>query len=209
MIKHIITISVLAVSTLSFPVKANVLPKIKRSHADESNALLHSADCSEIIRQIEEEYNIPKNLLAAVAMVESGQKPYAVHSRGRARYFKSHADAVKYVSAQAKKGGNLYLGAMQLCFNSHRTKLKSIERALNPYHNIRFAAELLTSLHKKHGTWFDAVKYYNASTRRVAYTKRVMEIWGGRDEMQLIQNLPSPNKKIRVAFGPGAGIHSK
>ncbi len=169
--------TVLVFFALTFPVKATMLPKIRNSH-NETNALLHSADCLEIISQMEEEYNIPKNLLAAVAMVESGQKPYAVHSRGRARYFKSHADAVKYVSEQAQKGGNLYLGAMQLCFKSHKTKLKSIERALNPYHNIRFAAELLTSLYKKHGTWFDAVKYYNASSRRVSYTKRVMAIWG-------------------------------
>lgn len=208
MIKRIITMALLGFSTLSFPVKANVLPKIKRSNINDADALMHSTDCSKIISQMETEYNIPKNLLAAVAMVESGQKPFAVHSRGRARYFKSHGDAVKYVSDQMQKGGNLYLGAMQLCFKSHKTKLKSIERALNPYHNIRFAAELLTSLYKKHGTWFDAVKYYNASTRRIAYTKRVMAIWGGRDKLSAL-SMEVPNKKIRVAFGPGAGIHSK
>lgn len=199
----------LGFSALSIPVKANVLPKIKRSHSNDVDALMHSTDCSEIISQVEAEYNIPKNLLAAVSLVESGQKPFAVHSRGRARYFKSHADAVKYVSGQMEKGGTLYLGAMQLCFKSHKTKLKSIERALNPYHNIRFAAELLKSLYEKHGTWFDAVKYYNASTRRTAYTKRVMAVWGGRDKSQLINTLQAPGKKIRVAFGPGAGIHSK
>jgi soluble lytic murein transglycosylase-like protein len=208
MIKRIIVVILLGFSALTFPVKASLIPKIRKTH-NESNALLHSVDFAELISQVEDEYNIPKNLLAAVAMVESGQKPYAVHSHGRARYFKSHADAVKYVSAQAQKGGNLYLGAMQLCFKSHKTKLKSIERALNPYHNIRFAAELLTSLYKKHGTWFDAVKYYNASSRRVSYTKRVMAIWGGRDKSQLTANLPVSNKKIRVAVGPGAGIHSK
>lgn len=208
MIKRIIIMTLLGFSTLSFQTKANVLPKIKRLSKNNSDAMMHSIDCSEIISQMETEYNIPKNLLAAVAMVESGQKPFAVHSRGRARYFKSHGDAVKYVSAQMQKGGNLYLGAMQLCFKSHKTKLKSIERALDPYHNIRFAAELLTSLYKKHGTWFDAVKYYNASTRRIAYTKRVMEIWGGRDKLSAL-SMQAPNKKIRVAFGPGVGIHSK
>ena len=209
MIKRIVITTLLGFSTLSFSVNANVLPKVKKNQAHGRDTLKHSTDCSEIISQIEAEYSIPKNLLAAVSLVESGQEPFAVHSRGRARYFKSHADAVKYVSGQMEKGGTLYLGAMQLCFKSHKTKLKSVERALNPYHNIRFAAELLKSLYEKHGTWFDAVKYYNASTRRTAYTKRVMAVWGGRDKSQLMSTLQAPNKKIRVAFGPGAGIHSK
>ncbi|MES2607395.1 MAG: transglycosylase SLT domain-containing protein [Pseudomonadota bacterium] len=209
MIKRIITMTFLGFATLSFPIKANPLPKIKRANTNDNDSLAHSTDCSEIISQIETEYNIPKNLLAAVAMVESGQKPYAVHSCGRAFYFKSHADAVKYVTDQVQKGENLYLGTMQICFKSHRKELKSIEHALNPYNNIRFAGKLLKSLYKKHGTWFDAVKYYNASTRRVAYTKRVMAIWGGRDKLESLANLQAANKKIRVAFGPGVGIHSK
>lgn len=209
MIKRIITMTLLGFTSLSFPIKANLLPKIKKSNTSKSESLLDSTDCSKIISQIETEYSIPKNLLAAVAMVESGQKPFAVHSRGRAHYFTTHADAVKYVTAQVQKGGNLYLGTMQICFKSHRKELKSIEHALNPYNNIRFAGKLLQSLYKKHGTWFDAVKHYNASSRRVAYTKRVMAIWGGHDELDFAANLEAPVKKIRVAFGPGAGIHSK
>ena len=208
MIKRIITVSLFCLSALSCPVKSGFLPKIRKPNTS-NPSLEHSTDCLEIISQIETVYNIPKNLLAAVAMVESGQKPFAVHVEGKSRFFKSHKDAVKYVTAKKEKGAALFVGPMQICLKSHGRKFKSIEHALNPYNNISFAAELLQSLHKRHGTWYKAVMHYNASSRRVSYTNRVMAIWGGRDKLESLANAEASHKKIRVAFGPGAGIHSK
>jgi hypothetical protein len=209
MIKSIVTASLLGFTTLIVPVKAGMLPKIKRYNDANKDLFSKSIDCAEIISRMEEEYKIPKNLLAAIAMVESNHQPFAVYSGGSSRFFKSLGEAVNYVKTQKEMGiKNVFVGPMQICLKSHGQKFANIEHALNPYHNIRFAAQLLTSLHKKYGTWFDAVKHYNASSRKLAYTKQVMAIWGGRDKLESLSKMQL-NKKIRVAFGPGAGIVAK
>lgn len=200
---------------LTIPITANILPKIKRYKDHNNDTLEQSLDCQKIIRKIEVEYNIPTNLLAAVATVESGQKPFAVYARGRSKYFSSHDEAVKFVIAQKKKKvKNLYVGPMQICLKSHGKQFESIEHALTPYNNIRFAAQLLISLHKKYGTWDKAVMHYNASSRKVSYTKRVMAIWGGDSDFSNIKNhMTNSNipkqKHVRIGFGPGIGVHFK
>jgi soluble lytic murein transglycosylase-like protein len=209
MIKRIITASLLGFSAFALPVKASMLPKIKKSNETNNELLSKSINCAEIIGHMEEEYNIPKNLLAAVAMVESKHEPFAVYSGGNSRFFKSLSDAAHYVKEQKEMGvKNVFVGPMQICLQSHGRKFDNVEHALNPHQNIRFAAQLLASLHKKHGTWFDAVKHYNASRNKVAYTKRVMAIWGERDHSKSLSKIQQSSKKIRVAFGPGAGIVS-
>jgi len=207
MIKRIIAAILFSTTSLAIPLKAKILPKLNRQS---NNSLCdQSMDCPGIISEIEAAYGIPKDLLAAVATVESGQKPFAVHARGKARFFKSHEDAVIYVTAQKQKGGALYVGPMQICMKSHRRHFQSVEHALNPRANIDFAARLLQKLRKKHGSWRQAVMYYNASSHRVSYTNRVMKLWGGNEDLTSVANIQPAHKKIRVAFGPGAGIHSK
>lgn len=215
MIKRILTSALMVIIPLTIPIKANMLPKIKR-HRDQTNEILEqSLDCQEIIKKIETDYNIPTNLLAAVATVESGQKPFAVYARGRSKYFSSHDEAVRFVTEQKKKGvKNLYVGPMQICLKSHGKQFESIEHALTPYNNIRFAAQLLMSLYKKYGTWDKAVMHYNASSRRVSYTNRVMAIWGGDSDYANIKNKTANSdapkqRHVHVGFGPGIGVHSK
>ncbi|MES2252755.1 MAG: transglycosylase SLT domain-containing protein [Pseudomonadota bacterium] len=207
MIKRIITAILLSTTSLAIPLKAKILPKFNRHSNDASPD--QSTDCREIISEIEAVYSIPKNLLAAVAMVESGQKPFAVYARGKSRFFASQEEAVKYVTVQKQKGGNLYVGPMQICMKSHGRAFESVEHALNPRANINFAAKLLQTLRAKHGSWRKAVMYYNASSHRVSYTNRVMKLWGGDENSGSAVNAQKVHKKIRVAFGPGAGIHSK
>jgi hypothetical protein len=53
--------------------------------------------------------------------------------------------------------------------------------------------------------------HYNASSKRVSYTKRVMSIWGGNTKYDAAQdstlNKQRPNH-LRIGFGPGIGVHS-
>lgn len=211
MIKSILTSILMVIIPLTIPIKATILPKIKRPKDSNNESLEQSHNCQEIISKIEAEYQIPTNLLAAVATVESNQKPFAVYASGRSKFFSSHDEAVKFVTAQSKKGlRHLYVGPMQICLKSHGKNFESIEHALTPYNNIRFAAQLLMSLYKKYGTWDKAVMHYNASSRRVSYTKRVMAIWGKNDIPTMhAANNSQKQQHVHIGFGPGVGVHSK
>ncbi len=142
------------------------------------NTKVHVRNCKEIISQIEQQYNIPKHLLAAIANVESKGQPWAVWARGKSYYFKNHGQAQTFVQQQRNKGvSQMFLGCMQICMKTHGHKFSSAADALDPHKNIRYAAQLLKRLHKKYGNWEDAVMYYNASSNREAYKEKVFRIW--------------------------------
>jgi soluble lytic murein transglycosylase-like protein len=135
-------------------------------------------NCSALIGKIEKEHKIPKNLLSAIAKVESRTRPWSIYARGRGYYFKSHEEASVFLRQHKAMGTkDLYVGCMQICMKSHGRKFKSIEDALNPHDNIRYAAKLLKRLKAQHGSWEDAVMHYNASSRKEAYKDKVLEIW--------------------------------
>lgn len=214
-----ITVGLLSLTalTLPFSLKANVLPKIKKSSKENTNS--HEVtDCQAIIKHFENEYRIPKNLLAAVATVESRNKPWSVNARGRSHVFPTKNEAVSFIEKQKLRGTkNIYVGCMQICLKSHGKRFQTIDHALTPYNNIRYAAKLLRSLFDRFGSWESALMHYNASSRKVSYKNRVLAIWGG-DKADLVptsfaNQVQAPEQTprtphIKIGFGPGMGIHS-
>ncbi len=219
MIKRIITIGLLVIAALASPfaLKANVLPKIKKSSKGSSNSH-ETTDCQAIIKHFENEYNIPENLLSAVAMVESGKYPWSINARGRAHVFRTKGEALSFIEKQKKRGTkNIYVGCMQICLKSHGKRFETLDHALTPYNNIRYAAKLLRGLFDRFGSWESALMHYNASSRKVSYKNRVLAIWGG-DKADLVSTSFANKTKvsedvakvphIKIAFGPGTGIRS-
>lgn len=135
-------------------------------------------NCFKIIRDAEIKHGIPKDLLYSIAYVESRGRPWTVYANGEGKYFASLTKAQQFIEDQKECGTeNFFVGCMQLCMRSHGKKFKKVQDILDPEKNIHFAAKLLKQLYRKFGNWEDAIKYYNASTRKEAYLKRVMKIW--------------------------------
>jgi soluble lytic murein transglycosylase-like protein len=142
------------------------------------NTKAHIQTCKSIIAQVEAQYNIPKHLLSAIANVESRGRPWTVWARGKGHYFANHTQAKNFVQQQRNKGNSqMFLGCMQICMKTHGHQFSSAADALDPYQNIRFAAQLLKRLHKRYGNWEDAVMYYNASSNMESYKDKVFRVW--------------------------------
>lgn len=134
--------------------------------------------CREILRHIEVQYGIPKNLLSAIATIESRSRPWAVWAKGRSYYFKNSESARRFIETHVLQGTKtLFIGCMQICMKTHGRQFKSLESLLDPYQNIRYAAKLLRRLYRQYGSWEAAVMYYNASHQMEAYRDKVIQLW--------------------------------
>lgn len=143
---------------------------------------------SHVFRRVEADHNIPRYLLEAVALCESSTDPrrmlhphpWAISSGGRARYFKSKAEAVRTVSYMLKLGGHsIDIGCMQVNLVHHPRAFTSLEQAFDPIENITYAAKFLKKLRASSGSWLSALARYhsghNLSGQR--YRDRVLQIW--------------------------------
>jgi hypothetical protein len=146
----------------------------------EAIKIKNSKDCFEITKHFEEVYDIPSGLLMAIAMVESRMSPWAVNNLVESRYFKRMDDAVEYVERLAKtRQSSISVGYMQINWDVHKRRFSSIAEAMTPYSNIKFAAQLLVSLHKRFGSWEKALGWYNPTSTGAnkAYVRKVFRHW--------------------------------
>ena len=144
---------------------------LKCSYKENSKTLLATA---------ENAFEIPQHLLMAIAYVESKWHPWAVNAKGRAFYFDSKADAVKFVKKlQLERVKNIGVGYMQINLSIHGNQFSSLEDAFDPEQNVAYAAKLMTSLFKRFSSWEKAVKYYHTATKKynVPYRNRVYKTW--------------------------------
>ena len=127
----------------------------------------------------ERRYAMPHGLLRAMALVESGRGgiPWAwtLNVDGRARYYKSRAEAVRALLAAPRHKTDV--GLMQVNLGWHGRRFARPADALDPRRNLEAAAAFLAELHAEHGTWTTAVGRYHGggSERRRRYVCRVYE----------------------------------
>ncbi|PIZ33317.1 MAG: hypothetical protein COY39_03015 [Alphaproteobacteria bacterium CG_4_10_14_0_8_um_filter_37_21] len=149
--------------------------KIKR------NEHKHCKKCVALIKKIEIEMGIPKDLLHSIAYVESRLRPYAVHVKRQSHYFDNKSEAVAFVNLMKKQGyKNIDVGCMQVNLMAHGKQFVSIEQALDPETNILYAARLIKAFKKRFGDWGKAVKYYHTSNPKYHndYHARVYKVYG-------------------------------
>lgn len=165
---------------------------VRTSHSrSKRNEYRHSHKCAAIIRKIEKEIGIPKDLLYAVAYVESRLRPYAVHAKGKSHYFDNIDDAVNCVKKMKKCGlKNIDVGCMQINLLAHGKKFNSIETALDPETNILYAAKLIKAFKKRFGSWEKAIKYYHTANPMYHddYHARVYKIYGNARSSLYMKN---------------------
>ena len=132
--------------------------------------------CLQHIQRVERQEGIPRNLLVAMARVESGRYngarkmvepwPWTVQQGGKSNYFKTKAEAVSHVRALQRKGiKNIDVGCMQMNMEHHGHKFASLEDMFEPAHNVTQGAKYLKQLKmEKNRAWSTAVGNYHSFT---------------------------------------------
>ncbi len=137
---------------------------------------------NELIKQAESKQNIPSGLLRAIGLVESRLQPYAINYNGRGYFFKTKAEALKFVNDLIRKGEtNFGVGCFQLHYKSHFNKFRSVNEMLDPARNVKYAASLLKHLYKYYNyQWSNAVRRYHSGDSYLngIYYNKVMRKFG-------------------------------
>lgn len=151
-----------------------------RNNAFAATSQVHER-IEQLIQTTERQYGIPSGLLAAIAQVESGMNAHAINVKGKAVTSSSSHEAFSLINDARNNGiNNIDVGVMQINYRWHGGEFDSIEEMLNPKRNITYAAKLLKSLKARHGTWYQAIKYYHSAKPEYhkIYSRKVVMQWG-------------------------------
>jgi soluble lytic murein transglycosylase-like protein len=155
------------------------------------NALLKGAEiCRSAITAAERKHAIPRQLLSAVSVAETGRWhkahqaslawPWTVYAEGRGRYLPSKAAALAEIKALRKKGvRNIDIGCMQVNLEHHGKAFDSLDAMLDPATNAGYAARFLQRLHNETRSWSMAVSHYHSRTPELGrvYRTKVFRLW--------------------------------
>ncbi len=146
--------------------------------------------CASAIAAAEPRQAIPRQLLTAIALAESGRWhgdsresvawPWTVTARGKGQFFPSKAAAIGAVRALRAAGvRNIDVGCMQINLHYHPDAFSDLETAFDPAANAAYAARFLAALNRETRSWPDAVGRYHSATPRHnrPYRARVIGLW--------------------------------
>ncbi len=146
--------------------------------------------CAEPIRKQERDAGIPNQLLAAVALAESGRWdktdsasfawPWTVTAEGKGQFFASKAEAIKQVEQLRARGvRNIDVGCMQINLLHHPKAFATLEEALDPSSNVAYATGFLKQLFEQSRSWLTAVGNYHSATPEfhMRYRQKVTKLW--------------------------------
>lgn len=133
---------------------------------------------------------LPRAIVAAVAMAESGRYnraartrrawPWTINAQGRSYYFDTKAEAVRFTRNLLQSGiRSIDVGCMQVNLRYHPDAFENLRAAFDPATNVAYAADFLLRLHRRLGTWPEAVAHYHSGepSRHRPYFRRVIGIW--------------------------------
>jgi hypothetical protein len=146
--------------------------------------------CFHAIKRVEEEEGMPKLLMQAISVVESGREmensktvlawPWTLNVEGKGEYYPTKEQAVRRVKALLRAGvKSIDVGCMQINLAYHPEAFKNIEAALDPYHNALYAAKFLKKLMDERKSWSMAIGHYHSrfQPHYISYRKRVYDQW--------------------------------
>ncbi len=137
--------------------------------------------CQQHIKEAEEYFSMPKGLLMAIALTESGRMqnpwPWALNINGEAFYPASRAEARALMRDEDGRSiSTMAVGCMQLYMKYHAAAFGGPEMALDPEANVWYAANFLSRLKQRHGSWTRAVAWYHGSNKR-AQRVYICQVW--------------------------------
>jgi hypothetical protein len=146
--------------------------------------------CLQAIARVEARGGLPRGLLQAIALTESGHRstgtaafgpwPWTANNGGDGRYFDSKDEAIDWVERLLQqKRRNVDLGCMQINLMHHPEAFDDLEEGLDPLTNVTYGARFLMALKDETGSWERAVeRYHNAEpVLGAAYRERVYASW--------------------------------
>ncbi|MDA1091094.1 MAG: transglycosylase SLT domain-containing protein [Proteobacteria bacterium] len=146
--------------------------------------------CAEQTLATERRTAIPRHLLGAISLAESGRWnkskqenvawPWTVTSGGQGRYFDTKAEALAEVEILLTKGvRNIDVGCMQINLFYHSGAFETLDEAFDPGANTTYAATYLKNMFSATGDWTEAAGYYHSMTpeRNGPYKKKVLNFW--------------------------------
>lgn len=150
-------------------------------------AVAHAQSIPTGYQRVAMEYEVPPALLYAMALTESGQSaltdgqyrpwPWTLNVNGKGDYYPSRQSAWTALQrVLVDERTSVDIGLMQINWRYHQTALGSSWQALDPYHNLRVAADLLRDCFNKHSHWLKSVGCYHApndTARAERYSQRV------------------------------------
>ncbi|HAC58961.1 MAG TPA: hypothetical protein DCF73_11490 [Rhodobiaceae bacterium] len=203
--RHVV-IGVIAYGLLALASRANAAPETFL--ADPANPALL---CEDAAIHHERQNDLPRALLAAVAMAESGRYdaktrktrawPWTINAEGRAYYFKTKADAVAKTRALLASGmRSIDIGCMQVNLRYHPKAFASLEDGFDPMTNVAYAADFLMRLHEQTRSWPEAVADYHSQTESKGdrYFARVIRIWQNERERVVSRSLAALQPRVDV-----------
>ena len=145
--------------------------------------------CEKQIIEIERQINIPKGLLKAIGLTESGRYiekskkviwPWTINYKKKSLFFESKSQMLKFLESKVKKGNyDLDVGCMQINLKWHGKYFKKISDSIDPKINISYATSFLFKLKSDFKTWTEAIKRYHSSkpSKNIKYHKKVLANW--------------------------------
>lgn len=140
-----------------------------------------TSDCPTLIAHTEVRRNIPRGLLMAIALTESGTggnpSPYAMNIAGRTHFARSGQEMANIISSNWSRGvRSIDVGCMQINLKYHGANFARLTDLLNSTTNVEYGASYLIKLATETGSWKDAVMSYhnkNNPKRRAWYGCKV------------------------------------
>lgn len=172
----------LAAALLTTPAIARTKPQIQPQGP--------SAECVQAIGATERRAKLPPQLLATIALIESGRRdpvsglarpwPWTINAEGTGFFFETKEQAIAAVQAlQANGVRSIDVGCMQINLMHHATAFASLDEAFDPQANVAYGARFLNQLFSQSNDWPKAAAAYHSQTPDVGadYLRRVMALW--------------------------------
>lgn len=145
-----------------------------------TSSVAKAQDLKSLISDIERQYAIPQGLLHSIALVESRINPYAINVDGKAIILNSKAATLEAIEYYRSLGvTNIDIGVMQINYRWHGKEFANLSEMIAVNNNVEYAAKLLTSLYKEHGSWHKATRLYHSATPKYykQYSKKIITAW--------------------------------
>lgn len=146
--------------------------------------------CAAAIDRVELEERLPRALVRAIAMAESGRRiedrqanfawPWTINASGEGQHFPTKEAAIAAVKRLKSAGvSSIDVGCMQVNLHFHPKAFDSLEDAFDPAKNVAYGAKFLKELHQLRRSWGDAVAYYHSanSEYNIPYREKVYKVW--------------------------------
>lgn len=133
------------------------------------SANAQATSCPQLIADTEVRRQIPRGLLMAIAITESGvggaPNPYAMNIAGRSYHARDFNDMANVINRNWQNGvRSIDVGCMQVNLRYHGHHFQHLTDLLNPTTNVEYGASYLIRLAADKGSWREGVMdYHNKS----------------------------------------------